>query len=67
MPVIPEAANQKRYDLFIAEVVAAWTDPLVFSDERWHFPDAGRKTMHNQAGGAFFATGEIFECVPVTN
>jgi flavin reductase (DIM6/NTAB) family NADH-FMN oxidoreductase RutF len=62
--VIPEAANQQRYDLFIAEVVAAWADPLAFSDARWHFPDAARRTMHYQAGGTFFATGEAFDCAP---
>ena len=60
--VIPERHNQERYDLFIAEVVAAWADPSVFSDGRWHFPDAARKTIHYQAGGSFFETGEAFEC-----
>ena len=60
--VIPEKHNQKQYDLFIAEVVAAWADPVVFSDGRWHFPDAARRTMHYQAGGSFFETGKAFEC-----
>lgn len=60
--VIPEAHNQQRYDLFIAEVVAAWADPAAFSDGRWHFPDADSRTIHYQAGGAFFVTGESFEC-----
>ena len=59
--VITEPGNQKRYDLFIAEVVAAWADPALFSDGRWHFPEAGRKTIHYQAGGTFFETGEAFE------
>lgn len=61
--LIPEATNQQRYDLFVAEVVAAWADPTVFSGGRWHFPDADRRTIHYQAGGAFFATGDSFECV----
>ena len=60
--VIPEAHNQQRYDLFIAEVVAAWADPAAFSDGRWHFPDADSRTIHYQAGGAFFVTGDGFEC-----
>ena len=60
--VIPEAHNQQRYDLFIAEAVAAWADPAVVSDGRWHFPDADSRTIHYQAGGAFFVTGESFEC-----
>ena len=60
--VIPEKHNENQYDLFIAEVVAAWADPSVFSDGRWHFSDAARKTIHYQAGGSFFETGEAFEC-----
>ncbi|MDR2111628.1 MAG: flavin reductase family protein, partial [Candidatus Accumulibacter sp.] len=59
--VIPEARNQRLYDLFIAEVVAAWSDPAVFSEARWHFPDTGRRTFHYQAGGAFFQTGRKIE------
>lgn len=59
--VIPEPHIQKTYDLFLAEVVAAWADPEVFSDGRWHFPDEQRRSIHYQAGGNFFATGEAFE------
>ena len=59
--VIPEANNQQRYDLFIAEVVAAWADTSVFSAGRWHFPDASRRTIHYQAGGSFFLTGDAFD------
>ncbi|MEW4344410.1 flavin reductase family protein, partial [Vibrio diabolicus] len=55
--VIPEPNNEKRYDLFIAEVTAAWADPALFSNGRWHFTDAGSKTLHYLAGGAFFETG----------
>lgn len=58
--VIPEPHNEKRYDLFIGEVTAAWADPTLFSNGRWHFTDAGSKTVHYLAGGAFFATGEAF-------
>jgi flavin reductase (DIM6/NTAB) family NADH-FMN oxidoreductase RutF len=60
--LIPEPENQRRYDLFVAEVVAAWADPEVFSDGRWHFPDAQRTTIHYQAGGSFFETGQAFDC-----
>ena len=56
--VIPEASSQSRYDLFVAEVIAAWSDPQVFSGNRWHFPAPAKRTLHYQAGGAFFATGE---------
>ena len=56
--VIPELHNQNTYDLWIAEVVAAYADEHVFSDGRWHFDghDALR-TIHHVAGGAYFATG----------
>lgn len=59
--VIAEPENQRRYDLFIAEVVAASADPAVFSDGRWHFADDLQRTIHYRAGGHFFATGESFE------
>lgn len=61
--VIPEAHNQRCYDLFLGEVVAAWADPEVFGDGRWHFDaaPAAKRTLHYVAGGAFYATGEGFE------
>jgi flavin reductase (DIM6/NTAB) family NADH-FMN oxidoreductase RutF len=59
--VIPEKHNQQDYDLFIAEVTAAWADPACFSSGRWHFPDQAHHTLHYSAGGAFFATGEAFD------
>jgi flavin reductase (DIM6/NTAB) family NADH-FMN oxidoreductase RutF len=59
--VIPEAHNEKRYDLFIAEVVAAWSAPGVFNNGHWSFSDEGQRTIHYVAGGSFFATGEGFD------
>lgn len=56
--IVEEAQNQQLYDLFIAKVVAAWADPRVFANGRWHFPDAASRTLHYSAGGNFFATGE---------
>ncbi|HEX5393338.1 MAG TPA: flavin reductase family protein [Rhodocyclaceae bacterium] len=58
--VIPEPHNEQAYDLFLAEVVAAWADPRVFADGRWHFDDANDdlRTLHYVAGGQFFVTGE---------
>jgi flavin reductase (DIM6/NTAB) family NADH-FMN oxidoreductase RutF len=58
--VIPEPHNQQTYDLFIAEVVAAWADPLDFSEGRWHFAAGRERSIHYIAGGAFFETGEAF-------
>lgn len=62
--VIPEPHNQQRYDLFIAEVVAAWADAAAFSAGRWHFPADDQRSLHYLAGGAFFATGEAFNVEP---
>ena len=59
--VIPEEHNQKRYDLFIAEVVAAWADPAVFSNGRWYFGSDAERTIHYIAGGSFMATGDGFQ------
>ena len=57
--VIPEPHTQNSYDLWIAEVVAAYADERVFSDGRWHFEGYDdMRTLHHVAGGAFFATGD---------
>lgn len=58
--VIPEPHNQNTYDLFIVEVTAAWADPRVFRDGRWHFENAPAelRTLHYVAGGQFYVTGE---------
>lgn len=59
--MIPEPHIQQTYDLFLGEVVAAWADPKAFSAGRWHFPDKDRRSIHYQAGGSFFVTGDTFE------
>uniref|UniRef100_UPI003F862B32 flavin reductase n=1 Tax=Cupriavidus ulmosensis TaxID=3065913 RepID=UPI003F862B32 len=58
--VIPEPLVAGRHDLFIAEVVAAWADSAVFSEGRWHFPDAGCRSIHYLAGGAFLPRARAF-------
>ncbi len=58
--VIPD--DSQRYDLILAEVVAAYADTRVYSENRWHFDAAPElRTCHYVAGGTFFATGEPFE------
>ncbi|MDP2132474.1 MAG: flavin reductase family protein [Sulfuritalea sp.] len=59
--VIPEPHIQYTYDLFLGQVIAAWADPAAFSNGRWHFPDPQQRSIHYQAGGSFFATGDAFE------
>jgi len=56
--VLAERPTEQRYDLFVAEVVAASADDRVFSAGRWHFGDEALRSLHYVAGGQFFATGE---------
>lgn len=58
--LIREPHNQSTYDLYIGEVTAAWADPDVFSDGRWHIEQDDKRSLHYQAGGIFFAIGESF-------
>lgn len=58
--VIVERHNQDAYDLFIAEVVAAWADPRDFSEGHWHFEAGRERSIHYVAGGTFFETGAEF-------
>jgi flavin reductase (DIM6/NTAB) family NADH-FMN oxidoreductase RutF len=51
-----EPSIQERYDLFVAEVVAAWADEEMFQNNTWNF--TSKKTIHHVNHGAFFATGE---------
>ena len=56
--VLPEPHIQSTYDLFLAEVVAAYADEHVFSDGHWHFDGHDElRTLHHIAGGNFFTTG----------
>jgi flavin reductase (DIM6/NTAB) family NADH-FMN oxidoreductase RutF len=57
---IPEEHVEKRYDLFLGEVVAAWADDRVFRNGRWDFAgaDPSLRSIHHIAGGHFFAIGD---------
>lgn len=59
--IIPEIHNQLGYDLFIAEVLAAWADERVFRDDGWHFDDENMRTLHYLSGGRFLLSGERFD------
>ncbi|MDU9394423.1 flavin reductase family protein [Pseudomonas japonica] len=61
--VIDEPHNQSTYDLFIAEVVAAWADERVFVDGHWLFEkaDPALRSLHYVAGGHFYAIGEALD------
>jgi flavin reductase (DIM6/NTAB) family NADH-FMN oxidoreductase RutF len=60
--LIPEPHIQDTYDLYLAEVVAAWADERVFSEGRWHFDNHDAlKTLHHVAGGFFFTPGKSIQ------
>ncbi|MDL2408210.1 flavin reductase family protein [Rhizobium calliandrae] len=58
--IVREPHIQKQYDLFIADVDAAWADERVFSEGHWHFEtaDPGWRSIHHVAGGHFYAIGQ---------
>jgi len=58
--LVPEPHNQQTYDLFIGEVVGAWSDPRAFKDGHWQFEhaDPALRSVHHVAGGHFYAIGE---------
>jgi flavin reductase (DIM6/NTAB) family NADH-FMN oxidoreductase RutF len=57
---IPEPHIEDAYDLFVGEVVAAWSDTRAFKDDRWLFESAGPgwRSLHHVAGGTYYAIGE---------
>ncbi len=61
--IIPEAHNEKAYDMFIAECVAAWADSRVFKDGHYLFETAPEdlRTLHYVAGGHFYVIGKGIE------
>ena len=58
--LVPDPNNQQTYDLFIGEIVGAWSDDRVFRNGHWHFENADPawRSLHYIAGGHFYATGE---------
>lgn len=55
--VLPEPAIEDRYDLFVAEVVAAWADDAVWKSVAFNFVADHHRTIHHVAGGHFYLTG----------
>ena len=57
--VVPEPHMQERYDLFVADVVAAWADDASFVDGVWRFPSDEDRTLHHLSGGVFVTSGDV--------
>jgi flavin reductase (DIM6/NTAB) family NADH-FMN oxidoreductase RutF len=56
--IVPEPEIQKRYDLFVAEVVAAWADSESFVDGVWSFARDDLRTIHHLSAGVFLMSGD---------
>lgn len=58
--VIPNYAYEQEHNLFMGEIVAAWSDDRVFRNGHWMFDEAPDelRTVHYVAGGQFYAIGK---------
>lgn len=58
--VIPNAEYERQHNLFMGEIVGAWSDDRVFRNGHWIFDDAPDelRTIHYVAGGQFYAIGK---------
>ena len=59
--LLDEPGIAQRYDLFVAEVVAAWADDRAWRDGRWLQQDPALRTLHHISGGVYFVSGEIVD------
>jgi flavin reductase (DIM6/NTAB) family NADH-FMN oxidoreductase RutF len=57
--IVPETHMQERYDLFVADVVAAWADDASFVEGVWRFPSDEHRTLHHLSSGYFITSGDI--------
>ncbi|MFM9921982.1 flavin reductase family protein [Variovorax sp. H27-G14] len=64
--LLPEPHIQTRYDLFLAEVIAAQADSRVFANGRWNFTGHDElRTLHHVAGGHFIVDGDAVDARPL--
>jgi flavin reductase (DIM6/NTAB) family NADH-FMN oxidoreductase RutF len=57
--IIPEPHIQEAYDLFVADIVAAWADDVSWVDGVWQFARDEDRTLHHLSGGVFLESGGI--------
>jgi flavin reductase (DIM6/NTAB) family NADH-FMN oxidoreductase RutF len=57
--LIREQTIAEKYDLFVADVVAAWADDASFVDGVWRFPDDAHRTLHHLSAGVFLTSGDL--------
>jgi len=58
--MMPYPDIQQQHNLFLGDIVAAWSDDRVFRNGHWIFDDAPDelRTVHYVAGGQFYAIGK---------
>jgi flavin reductase (DIM6/NTAB) family NADH-FMN oxidoreductase RutF len=54
---IPEPHIEKTYDLFVAEVLAAWAEDSLFGPKGWTFREGLPSTIHHIGGSVFTFPG----------
>jgi flavin reductase (DIM6/NTAB) family NADH-FMN oxidoreductase RutF len=58
--ILPEPEIARKYDLFLAEIVAAWADRRAWVNNRWVFDaQPNMRTIHHMAGGQYLTAGEV--------
>jgi flavin reductase (DIM6/NTAB) family NADH-FMN oxidoreductase RutF len=65
--VLPEPHVQQAYDIFVAEVVAAWADARVFADGKYRPLEQIApldRTLHHLGAGRFVVPGAQIEARP---
>ena len=61
--LLDEPGIDERHDLFVLQATCAWADDAMFQGGRWKFLPGGPRTIHHEAGGRFFATGDTIEAL----
>lgn len=58
--ILPNEHNQTEHDLFMGEIIAAWSDDRIFKQGHWEFDEAPGElhTVHYVAGGQFYIMGK---------
>lgn len=54
--IYPEPHNEQIYDLFVAEVVAAWAEDWAFQDGHWQDLPPAQRALHHLGGGNFLTS-----------
>jgi flavin reductase (DIM6/NTAB) family NADH-FMN oxidoreductase RutF len=62
--VLDEPSIEERYDMFVAEVIAAWADDRWFRNGLWDFSDPAGRSLHHGKRGVFWMLHERIDAKP---